>query len=220
MAETAVSHDLEANHVSKPVKIAFKKAIMYYTVAYLNANIEIIWSQNHASYFFQWRLWSLSSPQLLLRRGDSKKGPIINFAKYSPISRTIELGKGDYTKQSKSQLTWEELRRDKNFLHRSDYHFTTAEGSKTGDTVTFCWRKNKQKFLRTVYNCVDEDRREVAKLFSGGMVNVAKAAEIDLLVGLDQALKEFLLMSALAVWAMESMELRSILPGYTARSKC
>ncbi|RYP93544.1 hypothetical protein DL770_000286 [Monosporascus sp. CRB-9-2] len=220
MAETSVFHGLEAKHVSKPAKIAFKKAIMFYRVTYLYAYIHIIWSQNHASYFFQWRMWSLSSPQLLLRRGESKKGPMINFAKYHPLSRTIQLGKGDYTKQPKSQLAWEELRRDKNFLRRSDYHFTTAEGSKTGSKVTFRWRKNKQKYLRTVYNCVDEDGREVAKLFSGGMVNVAKAAEIDLLMGLDQGLEEFLLMSALAVWAMECMGLRSILPGYTARSKC
>ncbi|RYP40880.1 hypothetical protein DL767_001361 [Monosporascus sp. MG133] len=209
MAETAVSHGMEANPVSKPAKIAFKKAVMFYTVVYVYAHIHIIWSQNHTSYFFQWRMWSLSSPQLLLRRGESKKGPMVNFAKYHPLSRTILLGKGDYTKQPKSQLAWGELRRDKNFLRRSDYHFTTAEGSKTGDKVTFRWRKNKQKFLRTVYNCVDEDGREVARLFSGGMVNVAKAAEIDLLMGLDRGLEELLLMSALAVWAMESFDLMS-----------
>ncbi|RYP21389.1 hypothetical protein DL765_002290 [Monosporascus sp. GIB2] len=220
MAETAVSHDLKANHVSKPAKIAFKKAIMFYTVAYFNGYIHTVWSQNHASYFFQWRSWSLSSPQLILRRGGSRKGPMINFAKYHHLSRTIQLGKGDYTKQPKSQLAWEEMRREKNFLRRSDYHFTTAEGSKTGDKMTFRWRKNKQKSLRTVYNCVDEDGREVARLFSGGVVNVAKAAEIDLLLGLEQGLEEFLLMSALAVWAMETMWLRSILPGYTAHSKC
>ncbi|RYP67499.1 hypothetical protein DL771_007199 [Monosporascus sp. 5C6A] len=220
MAETAVSHGLEANHVSKPAKIAFKKAIVFYTATYINAHIRTVWSRNHAFYFFQWRMWSLSSPQLLLRRGESRKGPMIHFAKYHPLSRTIQLGKGDYTKQPKSQLAWEELRRDKNFLHRSDYHFTTAEGSKTGEKVTFRWCKNKRKHLRTVYNCVDDDGREVARLFSGGMVNIAKAAEIDLLLGLDRGLEEFLLMSALVVWAMEGMGLRSILPGYTARSKC
>lgn len=145
---------------------------------------------------------------------------MINFAKYQPLSRNVQLGKGDYTKRPKSQLASEQLRRDKNFLRRSDYHFTTAEGSRTGDKTTLCWCKNKQKLARTIYNCVDEDGEVVARLFGGGMINVAKAAEVDILMGLEQGLEEFLLMSALAVWAMEAMALRSILPGYTVRSKC
>lgn len=220
MAGTTASPGQEATSVSKPAKVAYKKVIMYYTHAYLNAHIHAVWSQNYNSYFFQWRLWSLSSPQLLLRRGDSEKGSMINFAKYQPLSRNIQVGKGDYTKQPKNELVLENLRRDKTFLRRSDYHSSTTEGRKTGEKVAFYWRKDKQKWLRTIYRCIDEDGRVVARLFSGGMVNKAKGAEMDILMGLDQGLEEFLLMSALAIWAMESMALRSILPGYTARSKC
>lgn len=51
------------------------------------------------------------------------------------------------------------------------------------------------------------------------MVNVVKAAEIDLMIGLYREVEELLLMSSLAVWATESMHQHTFLPGYSDNAK-
>ncbi|KAH7325624.1 hypothetical protein B0I35DRAFT_420839 [Stachybotrys elegans] len=197
---------------AKADSASFLKAVLLYTDMYTAAHIHLNTPSSHTDYFFQWKMWRLSVPQLLLHRGASKHGPVINFAKYKPLSRTMQLGLGDPSKRSEDgQLEQMELTREKNFMFRSDYQFSTSVGRKDGTSASFRWRKNRQMRFKTVYDCVDEDSQVVAKLFSGGMVNAEKGAEIELLIGLDQSLQEVLLMSALAVWAMESMEVRSIL---------
>ena len=133
------------------------------------------------------------------------------------------IAKGAYSKEADDagQIAWDELLRDKNPLRRSDYHFSTSVGdtSEMGNIKKiFCWRKNKEKILCTVYECVDEDGNIVARLFSGGAFNWKKGGEFDIAEGLNQDLEEYLIMSSLAIWAMEALNYQSLLSGFSGSS--
>lgn len=139
---------------------------MHYTPVYLNATIKCIGPDSATDYFFQWRLWSLTSPQLLLRRGTDRHAPVVNFAKYLPMSRKIQLGKGDCTTDARDELAVSELRRDKTYLQRGDYSFTWGGSDDAGEATsqTFRWCKNRGKRLRTIYACEDVEGRVVARM--------------------------------------------------------
>ncbi|RYP46501.1 hypothetical protein DL768_007297 [Monosporascus sp. mg162] len=221
------TQDVDDDVVLEPAKSGLKKYHLYYTTSRLDARLHLGSSASPATYYFETHM-SLASPQLLLRRGDSKSAPMVNFARLRPTSRHMLLGRGDYhalvQAGKQHQIAWEELRRDKNILRRSDYRFSTDEGggggSETGRRrAEYRWCKNKEKALKTVYDCVDEDGRVVARLLSGGVFNWKKGGEIDVLEGVDEGLEGYLIMSALAIWVMEAFEYQSLLQGYENSSK-
>ena len=128
------------------------------------------------------------------------------------------LGKGDCQKDLEEQLIWEELKRDENLLHRSDYCFSTAVGNQTGQRAEFRWRKDKKQVGSTVYDCLDGDGKIVAKMASGGALNWKKGGEIHVLEEegvVDQGLEEMLLISGLAIWTNEAFQYRSLIKGST-----
>jgi len=208
----------DIDSVFKRAPEGFKKYNMYYTTSRLDVRLHLGPSTTPAIYYAESRL-RLGSPQLLLRRGDAKTAPTTNFAKFRLTSRHILLGKGDYTNQSSDQIAWEELHREKNLMRRSDYHFGTTEGSATGERATFTWHKDMGKTLKTVYDCVEDGGRVVARLLSGGALNARKGGEIDVIEGLDQGLEEYLIMSAVAIWAMEALDYQSLLQGFESSSE-
>ncbi|KAI1244567.1 hypothetical protein MGN70_014442 [Eutypa lata] len=212
----------DVDSVLEPAKVGFKRYSLYYTTSRLDARLHLGSSTSPASYYFESKM-ALSSPQLFLRRGTDATAPVVNFARLQSTSRHILLGAGSYTKQAAEmgRVAWEELRREKNLMHRSDYHFSTgvADDNNNGKKTAFCWRKNKDRILRTVYECVDENGNSVARLFSGGAFNWRKGGEIDTAEGLSQALEEYLIMSALAVWVMEAFDYQSLLNGYSDSNK-
>jgi hypothetical protein len=214
----SASANQDVDDVVEPAVTGFKKYLMYFTVSRFNARLHPSSKMNPATYYFETSI-SQSAPQFLLRRGDSKMAPMVNFLKLRNSSRHALLGKGDFTKQPEEQLIWEELRREKNLMHSSDYQFGTAEGSVTGRRAEFYWRKNKVARLKTVYDCLDENGRVVARLFSGGAFNWRKGAEIEVLERLDQGLEGLLIMSALAIWASEGRGFRSLVSGFSSRDK-
>lgn len=196
------------------VQPGFKKYHMRYTTSRTNVRMHLNSPSAPATYYLETQV-SLKSPQLLLRRGGEKTGPVVNFGKLQNTSRHALLGKGDCQKQPEEQLVWEELRREKNVFRRSDYQFGTSEGSPTGGRAEFFWRKEREKVLKTVYDCVDEDGRVVARMLSGGAFNWKRAGEIDIRDGLDQGLEEFLLISALTIWIIEAFAYQSLLSGFS-----
>ncbi len=218
LLDSRASADQNVHNIVEPAVTGFKKYLMYFTVSRFNARLHLGSKMNPATYYFETSV-SQSAPQFLLRRGDSKMAPMVNFVKLSNSSRHALLGKGDFTKQPEEQPVFEELRRDQNLVHRSDYQFGTTEGSVTGRRAEFYWRKNKEARLKTVYDCLDENGRVVAKFFSGGALNWRKGAEIEVLEGLDQGLEGFLIMSALAIWASEGRGFRSLFSGFSNGDK-
>ena len=207
----------------EPARLGFKKYVLYYKIGWVDGTLHLGSSKTPPLYFFQSKM-SLSSPQLFLRRcipgEDEKSGPVVNFARIRTTSRHMVMGTGAYSKQADDagQIAWEELTRDKNSLRRSDYHFNTSAGdnSELGNKKTsFCWRKNMDKKLSTVYECIKEDGIVVARLFSGGAFNWKKGGEFDVAEGLNKELEEYLIMSALAIWAMEALNYQSLLSGFS-----
>ncbi|RYP41451.1 hypothetical protein DL767_001089 [Monosporascus sp. MG133] len=191
----------------------FKKYHMRYSTSRMNVWMHLNSPSAPATYYLDTRV-SLKSPQLLLRRGGEKTSPVVSFGKLQNTSRHALLGRGDCQKQPEQQLVWEELRREKNVFRRSDYQFGTSEGSRTGGRAEFFWRKDREKVLKTVYDCVDEDGRVVARLLSGGAFNWKRAGEIDIRDGLDEGLEEFLLISALTIWVIEAFAYQSLFQGF------
>ncbi|RYP80974.1 hypothetical protein DL769_002191 [Monosporascus sp. CRB-8-3] len=196
------------------VQPGFKKYHMRYTTSRMNVRMHLNSPSAPATYYLQTRV-TLKSPQLLLRRGGEKTSPVVSFGRLQNTSRHALLGKGDCQKQPEELLVWEELRREKNVFRRSDYQFGTSEGSRTGGRAEFFWRKDREKVLMTVYDCVDEDGRVVASMRSGGAFNWKRAGEIDIRDGLDQGLEEFLLISALTIWIYEAFAYQSLLQGFS-----
>ncbi|KAI4126726.1 MAG: hypothetical protein LQ341_006850 [Variospora aurantia] len=191
---------------------------MYYTASRMNVKLHKDDASTPAVYYLK-SVYSWTKLMLELRRGDTKASPMIAFAKLRMTSRHVQIGKGDnYSQQGPdNQIAWDELRRAKNIFCRSDYHFSTAEGSEMGKKTEFDWRKDRGKVAATVYDCVDKTGRAVAKMFSGGALNWSKAGEIEVAEeGLDEGLKEMLITSALAIWAMEAFAYQSVFQGYAS----
>lgn len=117
----------DVDSVLEPAKVGFKRYSLYYTTSRLDARLHLGSSTSPASYYFESKM-ALSSPQLFLRRGADATAPVVNFARLQSTSRHILLGAGSYTKQAAEvgRVAWEELRREKNLMHRSDYHFSTG----------------------------------------------------------------------------------------------
>ncbi|CAJ2500248.1 Uu.00g031010.m01.CDS01 [Anthostomella pinea] len=214
----------DENDIAEPAAAAgFKKYLMYYTASRLDVTLHLHTKSSPAMYYVQSKLTSL---MLLLRRGaDTRTAPVVAFAKMRAMSRHMLLGRGDYealqARSATDQIAWEELRREKSLLRRSDYVFNTAAAA-----TAFRWRKDRNGALKTVYECVVDDGAEggndgrvVARLFSGGALNFKKGGEIDVAEGLDTVLEEMLLMSALAIWAMEALDYQSLRKGYDSSGK-
>ena len=209
-------------------KPGFKKYVLWYKLGWLDGTLHLGSSKTPPVYFFQSKI-SRSLPQLYLRRcvagEDEKSGPVVNFARLPSTSRHMLLGRGTYSKEADDagQIAWEELTRDKNMLHRSDYHFSTSVGdtSALGNAKTpFRWRKNMERLLSTVYDCVNEKTGDVvARLFSGGAFDMKKGGEFDVAEGLSRDLEEYLIMSSIAIWASEALNYGSLLSGFSSSSK-
>ena len=191
---------------------------MYYTTSRLNVTLHEGGSSTPATYYLESNC-SWTKSLLFLRRGNAKTSPMVAFAKMPLTSRHIQLGKGDYHSQQKAedQITWEELHRAENCFRRSDYQFgvTTGGNEGLGKREEFDWRKDREKCAKTVYDCVDRSGRTVARLFSGGAFNWKKGGEVEILEGLDEGLRETVLLSALAIWFLEALCYQSLLKGYS-----
>ena len=194
---------------SEPAPENMKKLNIYYTKSRCNARLHAGSSSTPAIYYGQ-TSFSLHSPQLMLRKGDSKTSPMIGFAKCKTTSRHMMIGTGDFQKDPEESLKYEELRREKNTLHRSDYFFGTALGSREGRRAEYQWVKDKNKHYKTAYECRDESGRVIARLFSGGMFNWRKGGVVELAEGLDAEFEQLLLMSTLAIWTMEAFNYQSL----------
>ena len=203
-----------------PASEGMIKYNMYYTTSRLNVTLHEGDSSTPATYYLESDC-SLIKCLLFLRHGNAKASPMTSFAKISMTSRHIQMGKGDYyQRKAKDQIAWEELHREKNTLRRSDYQFSTAEGSEElGKREEFDWRKDREKCAKTVYDCLDRSGRTVARLFSGGALNWKKGGEIEVLEGLDEQLREMVLLSALAIWFQEALLYQSWLKGYSGSSE-
>lgn len=210
-------HEAEAP-ASPPPKAGLKKYYMEYTTSRSNARLRLGSMTGPVEYYLQTKI-TLKAPQILLRRGDHKKAPVVAFCKLQNLSRHGLLGRGDCEQQAPEQLVWEELHRDKNVLRRSDYQFGTAEGSPSGARAEFSWRKDRGKINRTVFDCVDERGNTVARMLSGGAFNFNRAGDIDVAEGLSQGLEEYLVVSAAAIWAYEALAYQSLLQGFEKEEK-
>ncbi|KAL6715835.1 hypothetical protein ACLMJK_006796 [Lecanora helva] len=171
---------------------------MYYTTSRLNVRLHL---GSPCVYYCQGTILT-NKPQLQLRSGDSKSAPMVAFAKLHLTSRNLLIGSGDYQRDSEDKLVWEEIRREKLRLVRSDYEFDTAIGS--GTRRTYSWKRDMESAMKTVYRCVDETGQVVISLLSGGMFNWKKGGEIEIVQGLDKSLEELLIVSALGIWAAEA----------------
>lgn len=179
---------------------AMKTYNMYYTLSRSNVKLHLGSSSTPCIYYGE-STFLTTQPQLRLRSGDSKHAPVVAIAKVHWISRHILLGCGNYNEETERSLVWEEMRREKLRLLRSDYEFDTSVG--LGPRKTYGWRVAKY-WTKTVYRCVDDEGRQVASLLSGGFLCWSKGGEIEIAEGLDKRLEELLIVSALAIWVAEA----------------
>lgn len=217
---TISSSTQETAETLTPASEGMIKYNMYYTTSRLNVTLHEGQSSTPATYYLESDC-SLTKCLLYLRRGNSKTSSMVAFTKSSLTTRHIQMGKGDYHQEKAGdQIAWEELHREKNSFRRSDYQFSTIEGNEElGKREEFDWRKDRAKRATTVYDCVDRSGRTVAKLFSGGVLNWKKGGEVEVLKGLDEQLRETVLMSALAIWFQEALCYQSWLKGYSGISE-
>ena len=203
-----------------PASQGMIKYNMYYTTSRLNVTLHEGESSNPATYYLESDC-SLIKCMVFLRRGNAKTSPMVAFAKMPLTSRHIQMGNGDYSQQKAGdRIVWEELHREQNCLRRSDYQFTTTDGNdELGKRQEFNWRKDREKFAKTVYECLDGSGRTVARLFSGGALNWKKGGEVEVLEDLDERLRETVLLSALAIWFQEALCYQSWLKGYSGGSE-
>ncbi|KAL8834788.1 MAG: hypothetical protein Q9176_007306 [Flavoplaca citrina] len=217
--ENAVQNESALTRLSSiPDTQGITKYNMYYTTSRMNVTLH----KGHASapaVFYGHTDCSLTKAHFCLRRGDAKTSPMVAFAKVFMTSRHMQLGRGDYHKQQETsnQFALDDLRRAKNLFCRSDYQFSTAQGSNNPDKkAEFDWRKDRSKIAKTVYECCDSNGRTVAKMSSGGAFNWSKGGEIEVADDLDAGSTEMMLMSALAIWFMEALAYQSIFRGYAS----
>lgn len=188
---------------------AMKTYKMYYTTSRMNVKLHLGSSSEPCVYYGETSILT-SKPNIQLRLGDSKSSPMVAFARVHVITRNIGLGLGNFQKDAERILVWEDMRRKKLRLVRSDYEFETP--AELGPRRTYGWRVDKH-MTKTIYRCVDDARQNVANLLSGGMANWRKGGEIEMAEGLEKRLEELLIVSALAIWAAEAGW--SVFPGYS-----
>lgn len=189
-----------------------KKYDMYYTTSRMNVKLHLGSSSGPCAYYVHSVLLS-KQPQLQLRAGNSKHGPMVAFARAHYTSRHMTIGSGDYEKDADVDLSWEELRREQNVLRRGDYEFATSV--EAGPRRTYRWRRDRGQLMKTVYECVDESGRVVAEMLSGGMYNFSKGGEIKVVEGLGKKVEELFIVSALAIWVFEAGW--SVRQGYSSK---
>ncbi len=173
---------------------------MYYTTSRTNVRLHLGSSSSPCVYYGEGSLLTVK-PQIRLRSGDSKSAPMVAVAKIHLTSRHILLGTGDYQKDSEDSFVWEEMRREKTRLQRSDYEFDTSVG--LGPRRTYSWRVDHH-MTKTAYRCVDDAGQVVANMRSGGMCDWRKGGELDVAEGLEKEFEELLVVSALAIWMAEA----------------
>ncbi|KAK8877409.1 hypothetical protein PGQ11_002355 [Apiospora arundinis] len=207
-----------------------RKYNMYYTTSRLSVFLHRGKRQDApAEYFMQSDVLALKKPQLLLRRQTSdstdKDGPVVAWGKLKLFSsRHCTIGLGDPTSTA-ATISSEgiKLHRDKNFIHRSDWRFSTDVGSPhaSNQIVEYVWRKDMAKYGATIYKCVQEGHEDkvYARLLSGGGLNGKKGGEVMVREGLDSGLEALLLVSAQTIWAWEALDYQSLRQGYTSNSK-
>lgn len=187
---------------------------LYYTTSMTNFRLHLGHSSGPCMYYGEFSYFT-NKPQIQLREGDSKAAPMVAFAKLHFTSRNLLIGLGDYQKDPEERLVWEELRREKFRLQRSDYEFDTSVGSRA--RRTYSWRRDKEHLMKTVYRCVDDAGQVVVSMLSGGMLNWKKGGEIEIVQDLEKALEELLMVSAIAIWAAEAGW--SVFKGYSSSAK-
>ena len=217
---TISSATQETAETLTPASEGMIKYNMYYTASRLNVTLHEGQSSTPATYYMESDC-SWTKCMLFLRRGNAKTSSMVAFAKMPLTSRHMQMAKGDYHQQkAENQIAWEQLHRAENCFRRSDYQFSTTDGNgELGKGEEFDWRKDRGKLATTVYDCLDRSGRTVAKLFSGGALNWKKGGEIEVLEGLDEQLRETLILSALAIWFHEACCYQSWLKGYSGSSE-
>ena len=185
--------------------LTMKTYNMYYTTSRTNVKLHLGSSSSPCLYYGETGFLStMTKPQIQLRAGDSKSAPMVAFAKVFYTSRHIKLGTGDYQRGPEDQLVWEEMRRKRLRLLRSDYEFDyTSDAGRGGSRRTYGWRVEKH-YMKTLYKCVDDVGQVVASLRSGGVYNWSKGAEVDVADGLEPRLEHLLIVGALAIFTVEA----------------
>lgn len=215
---TRSTRDNPPNPAHQPELGAMIRYDVFYTTSRMHARLHKSSQPGSAVYYVESKLFTFQ-PWFYLRKGDAKTSPMVAFVKFFLLSRHMLVGRGDCQRDPEGELVWEKLEREKDLLSRSDYHFSTAQGSPDGRLTRITWRKDRSESLKTVYHCVDEGGRRIASLWSGGILNWKKAGEVEVAESLDEGLTEILLATALGIWMMEYCNYKSLVRGYKKEEK-
>lgn len=185
---------------------------MFYTPTKKHVKLHLGNQNEPCVYFLETTLFG-NNPVLQLRSGDSKNDPVVAFFRVSGTIREPQLliGSGDCEHIPESELTREDLRRDRVSFLRNNYQFATSVGSK--ERKTYNWKRDEEQWGKNVYHCTDDNDQLVATLLCGALLNWNKCGEVKMIEGLAKELEEFLMMGALGIWASEA--LGSFFSGYT-----
>ena len=179
-----------------------KSYAMYYTTSRCNVTLHLGLSSSSSppTYYGKCSIcaYVTNKPHIQLKAGETRSAPVVAAAKLHTTSRNIQLGVGGPA----GSIVWEDMRREKLRLKRSDYEFDTSL-AEAGTQKSYSWGREKV-MARTVYKCMDDEGKVVATLSSGGMVNWKKAGEIEVVEGMDKPLEQLLILGALAIWYAEA----------------
>ena len=191
---------------------------MFYTPSRTNVTLHLDSSSSSPPLYYASVTVMAIYPTVQLHRGD-RSGPIASTAKFRWTSRHVHLGLNDPNGKpgSTDGMAWEEMSREKNCLHRSDYVLATSVGSTTGKKMGYRWRQDRSKLVSNVYRCEDDEGRVIGSMLSGGYFNWKKGGEIEMEEGLQKELEELLIVGALAIWVEEAAG--SVWKGYGSGQK-
>ena len=203
---------------------------MYYTPSMLNCTLHLGSISTPVHYYMESKSMTFS-PRILLRRPTippsafapstdaSKTSPIVAFAKARLTSRNLIIGLGDCESKHAEECTFEELSRDKNVLRRSDWRFATEDES--GKRMEVVWKKDMGKRGASAFDAVEEGTgRVLGRMLSGGAFNWEKGGEIWVdEQGVEERVRDLLVVSAFGIWVVEALNYRSLVKGYGKEEK-
>ncbi|KAI9892921.1 MAG: hypothetical protein M1814_001080 [Vezdaea aestivalis] len=199
---------------ASPYSAKMKTYHLYYTTSRTNARLHLDSASGPCVYYARSCIFTKTG-HFQLRAGDNKEAPIVASIKGEWSLHNVLLGFGDYKQDHEEGLVWEQMRREQNPFKCSDYLFGSSFESPVGGRKYYRWRKDTTKPAKTVYTCVDDEGKTMARLLSGGMLNWQKGGEIEVVDNLEKRVEELFLISGLGVWIEEAH--RSVRQGFDGK---
>ncbi|KAK2608402.1 hypothetical protein QQS21_003088 [Conoideocrella luteorostrata] len=178
---------------SAPPEAVVKTFAVYNTSTRINFQVRQDNSSGPIVYHVNNSTFSPGTPDVQLRRGDSKDGPMVAFGKFHNLNSNVTLGLGDPSQQP----VFEEMNKESRLTH-SEY-VMEVQGRR------YVWRRTIGKGLFANYACLDgATGRLVAYFAKTGAKSLKKVGRLCFTAELEEARERLLLVSWFAIREKEN----------------